>query len=148
MSDEGFITLPSFVVIYSFTPLDAKQMTLTRTHFLAIAWTLGILAACSIPGSDLPKINIVSFDKAAHFVVFAGFGWLWMRALRGTPLRNTGRVIVGGLAYAVLTEIYQGFLPFDRTPDPMDALANALGLLAAVLVYRMWKERLSSIKAP
>ncbi len=119
-------------------------MTFTRAHLLAIAWTLGILAACTIPGSDLPKINIVLFDKAAHFVVFAGFGWLWMRALRGTPLRNTQRVLAGGLAYTVLTEIYQGILPFDRTPDPVDVLANALGLLAAVLVYRVWNERLTS----
>ena len=106
---------------------------MTRAHLLAIVWTLGILAACTIPGSDLPKINIVSFDKAAHFVVFAGFGWLWMWALRETP-RRTWRVLAFGLAYAVLTEIYQGFLPF--------------GLLAAVLVYRMWKVRHASIKAP
>ncbi len=122
-------------------------MTFTRAHFLAIAWTLGILAACTIPGSDLPKINVVSFDKAAHFVVFAGFGWLWMWALRETP-QKTWRVLAGGFAYAVLTEIYQGLLPFDRTPDLMDALANALGVLAAVLVYRVWKGRLTSIKAP
>ncbi len=114
---------------------------MTRAHLLAIAWTLGILAACTIPGSDLPKINIVSFDKAAHFVVFAGYGWLWMWALRGTLIRKTWRVLASGLAYAVLTEIYQGFLPFDRSPDPKDALANTLGLLAAVLVYRMWKGR-------
>ena len=119
-------------------------MTFTRAHLLALIWTLGILAACSIPGSDLPKVNIVSFDKAAHFVVFAGFGWLWAAALRGTLARKTGRVLAGGLAYAVLTEIYQGFLPFDRTPDPMDALANALGLLTAVLLYRLWKTRYAS----
>ena len=120
---------------------------MARAHFLAIVWTLGILAACTIPGSNLPKINIVSFDKAAHFVVFAGFGWLWMRALRETPWSTWG-VLAFGLVYAVLTEIYQGFLPFDRTPDPRDALANALGLLAAVLIYRMWKTRQASIKAP
>ena len=54
MNPQVFATLPSFVVIYSL------QMTFTRAHLLAIAWTLGILAACTIPGSDLPKINIVS----------------------------------------------------------------------------------------
>ena len=120
---------------------------MTRAHFLAIAWTLGILAACTIPGGDLPTVNIVSFDKAAHFGVFAGFGWLWMGALRGGLAQTTWRVLAGGLAYAVLTEIYQGFLPFERNPDPMDALANALGLLAAVLVYRWWKARHAPLKA-
>ncbi len=107
----------------------------TRAHLLAFVWTVGILAACSIPGRDLPKVDIVSFDKMAHFAVFAGFGWLWMRALRGPMPGRTWWVLATGLAYAVLTEIYQGFLPFERTPDPLDALANALGLLAAVLLY-------------
>ena len=110
---------------------------MTRYHFLAILWTLGILAACSIPGKDLPDINVVSFDKFAHFGVFAGFGWLWMRALQGPLSHRTKCVLAAGLAYAALTEIYQGLLPFDRTPDPIDALANTLGLLTAVLIYRL-----------
>ena len=114
---------------------------MTRAHLLATLWTLGILAACSIPGQDLPSVNIVSFDKFAHFVVFAGFGWLWMSVLQQPMGRRTGYVVGFGLAYAALTEVYQGFLPFDRTPDPYDALANALGLLAAVLLFRLWKNK-------
>ncbi len=110
---------------------------MTRSHLFALVWTLGILAACSIPGKDLPDINLASFDKIAHFVVFAGFGWLWMRVLQGSLSRRTGYVLASGLAYAALTEVYQGLLPFDRTPDPNDALANALGLLTAVLIYRL-----------
>jgi len=106
-----------------------------RARLLAILWTLGILAGCSIPGKDLPTIRIASFDKVAHFVVFAGFGWLWMRALRESGRRQVWYVLGAGFAYAVLTEIYQGLLPFERTPDPMDALANSIGLLAGVLVY-------------
>ncbi len=111
--------------------------TMTRSHVFAIIWTLGILAACSIPGKDLPDISFYSFDKIAHFVVFAGFGWLWMGALESPPTRRTGYVLASGLAYAALTEVYQGLLPYDRTPDLNDALANALGLLTAVLIYRL-----------
>ena len=105
-------------------------------RLVAIVWTLGILAACSIPGRDLPEVDIVSFDKVAHFVIFAGFGWLWMWALQSPMPRRTAVVLVAGLAYAGLTEVYQGLLPFERSADPFDALANALGLLAAVLLYR------------
>ncbi len=111
--------------------------TMTRALLLAIIWTLVILAACSIPGKDLPAIDIFSIDKIAHFVVFAGFGWVWMWALKSPPPRRTAYVLAFGLAYAALTEVYQGFLPFDRTPDPKDALANALGLLTAILIYRL-----------
>ena len=113
-------------------------MTLAR--LIAIVWTLGILAACSIPGKDIPNINLFSFDKIAHFTVFAGFGWLWMRALTGPMNRRTAYVLGFGLAYAALTEVYQGLLPFNRTPDVHDALANTLGLLTAVLLYRLLKK--------
>ena len=106
-----------------------------RAHWLALGWTFFILAACSIPGRDLPRVGVPDFDKLAHVGVFLVFGMLWMRALHLPVARRTGAVVAGGLAYAVFTEIYQGWLPFERTPDPFDALANALGLLLGVGVY-------------
>ena len=110
-------------------------------HIVAILWTLLILAACSIPGKDIPSINIVSFDKFAHFGVFAGYGWLWMWALRGALNRRMKWVLASGFAYAIFTEIYQGFLPFEREPDPLDALADIAGLVTAVLLYRALQKR-------
>ena len=114
---------------------------MTRAHLIAFFWTLGILAACSIPGRDLPEVDIASLDKLVHFVVFAGFGWLWMHALRAETPARTALVVVAGLVYAGLTDVYQGLLPFDRTPDPFDALANASGLLVAVLLYHLLRRK-------
>ncbi|MDX1547864.1 MAG: VanZ family protein [Rhodothermales bacterium] len=107
----------------------------------AILWTLAILAACSIPGSDLPDPGIPSLDKAVHLGVFFGFGVLWMRALDGRVRRCAGWVLASGLAYGVFTEFWQGWLPFDRSPDPADALANAVGVMLGVLAYRFWHGR-------
>jgi len=102
----------------------------------AVGWTLLILALCTVPGKDLPEINIISIDKIGHFGIFAVFGWLWMRAYTLSDLARRSRyVLVGGLAYAVLTEIYQGIMPFGREADLWDAAANAAGLLAGVGVY-------------
>jgi VanZ family protein len=114
---------------------------LTLAHLIAIFWTLLILAACTIPGKDIPSINIVSIDKFAHFGIFAGFGWLWMWALRGTLISRMKRVLTAGITYAILTEIYQGFLPFERQPDPLDALANIAGLLVAMFLYHAVQKR-------
>lgn len=117
---------------------------ITIPHTLALLWTLLILVACTIPGKDIPSINIVSFDKFAHFSIFAGFGWLWMWALQGTLASRLKWVLVSGIAYAIFTEIYQGFLPFEREPDPLDALANIVGLITAVLLYRTVQRRRSA----
>ncbi len=103
---------------------------------LAIGWTLAILVACSIPGSGLPKVQVFQFDKVAHLVMFGGFGLLWMQALATPLVKRTWHVLVLGTAYGILTEFYQGWLPFDRTPDVFDMLANLVGLVLSLLLFR------------
>ena len=100
---------------------------------LAVAWSLAILAACSVPGEDLPDVDLpLSPDKWVHVGLFIGFGWLWLRA--GA---RVGAVAVGGLAFAVGTEVWQSALPLGRSGDPLDALADAAGLALALGVFRL-----------
>lgn len=106
-------------------------------YYLAILWTVAILAACSLPGNELPKINFDLFepDKIAHFILFFFFGLLWLAAI---PEGKKGRlliIIISGILYAILTEIYQSALPLGRTADPMDSVANIIGLFAAIAIY-------------
>lgn len=121
---------------------DSRSSSLLPSPVLAAAaWTAGILIACSIPGSSLPDTALLSYDKVAHFVLFAGLGWLWMRALRIPLLRRAAVVLACGLAYAVLSEVYQGLLPFERAPDVYDALADSAGVATAVLLYVLVRRR-------
>ena len=105
-----------------------------RNYVLAIGWTLAILAACSLPGDELPKLTLDLFepDKIAHFILFFIFGWLWLEAVPRTQKYRMLWIAIAGILYAILTEIYQGILPLGRTPDPMDSVANLLGLFAAM----------------
>ena len=114
---------------------------MSRKYVLAIGWTLLILAGCSIPGSEIPDIGFSLFeeDKLVHFTFFSMFSWLWSRAL---PDHLPGKMMwigVVGVLYSVGTELYQGMLPWERTPDPIDAIANILGLLTGILVYA-WRK--------
>ncbi len=113
-------------------------MIAPRTAFrLALLWTLLILIAVLIPGSDLPSVGVNGVDKVAHIVLFAGFGWLWMAALT-RPLRTrTSLVLASGLALAVMTEVLQGILPVNRSPEGLDLVADAVGIVLAVLAYRV-----------
>ena len=95
--------------------------------FLALAWTLGVLVGLSIPGESMPAPELLTHDKFLHFGCFFGIAVLWIR----TYPAQWRRVVVLVLLAAWLTEPYQGWLPWaDRQPDPIDAVANTLGLLA------------------
>jgi hypothetical protein len=70
-------------------------------------------------------------DKVVHALVFAGVAWTGLRA--GVPVRP---LVLALLANAVASEVYQSlFLP-QRSGDPLDATADAVGVLVVWLAYR------------
>ena len=102
-------------------------------YTLASAWTLAILAACILPSSGFPSPGVAGLDKLIHVVLFTGFGALWVRALGP---RRTGAVVAAGLAYAVFTELLQTWLPWERSLEIGDMLADGLGVLLGVAAAR------------
>ena len=102
----------------------------------AIAWTVAIGVACSLPGSTIPDSPVLGVDKWVHAGLFLGFGALWSLAAPG----RAWAVLAAGLAYAVAIEVWQGALPIGRSPDPYDALADAVGLVAG-LGLAAWARR-------
>jgi glycopeptide antibiotics resistance protein len=125
------------------------MLTTFQSRLLAaVLWTLGLAVACLLPGQQVPTVRAeLSLDKIAHLVLFAGFGVLWMRALRamawgaGGPSNPALWVLGVGGAFAVGTEVLQYVLPLGRHFDLLDAAANAVGLAVAVLGYRRFARR-------
>jgi hypothetical protein len=123
--------------------MTSLPLSTPQYRWLAVLWTGGIVAACSIPATSLSTLGpALSADKAIHFGLFAIFGLLWMRAL-GPPgaspaLRRRSLFLLGGGGlFAAGTEVYQHLMPLQRQGDPYDALANGAGLLAAVVAYAL-----------
>ena len=108
------------------------------TRRLAIAWTVAIAVACTVPGDQVPDVEfrLLSPDKVVHVVMFLGFGWLWVRA---APLRPRA-VAVGGTGFALATEVWQTVLPIGRSGDPYDVVADLAGL-AVGIVLGLWQRR-------
>lgn len=112
---------------------------MARRAWPAVAWTIVVLVAVLIPGRWIHEktsvnLGILGADKIAHFTLFAGYGLFWLRAAptqRG--LRCIGAV---GVALAVLTELTQGLPVIDRDPDVFDALADVVGMICGLGVYR------------
>jgi VanZ family protein len=112
-----------------------------RTAWIAAIWTLLILIACLIPGREVPDVDIPLADKWVHFIIFAGFSFLWLCTFR-EPGARAG-LIMGAvsvlLGYAV--ELLQGSgITQGRSYDLYDLLADSIGgMLGLILFFSLLK---------
>ncbi|WP_353719533.1 VanZ family protein [Dyadobacter sp. 676] len=104
--------------------LQSTIRLIVRHQWLIWFWSLLILVACTWPGKDLPAAPVLGFDKIVHSGLFT----VWtILALIIYPEKS--RLVVAlGLAYGLGLEFYQQLLPFDRTFDWWDAVADAVGV--------------------
>jgi hypothetical protein len=110
------------------------------------AWvaTAVLLALCLCPKAWVPERSgsgetraFPHADKVIHFTLFAVFAASWSAV--GRSPRARGTILAAGLALAVGTEALQGLPAIDRDPDPLDALADAVGTVAGVVAAgRVW----------
>lgn len=116
-------------------------------RWAAALWTAAIIIGCSIPPSRLASVEpALTFDKLAHFGLFAIFAVLWLRGLcppcSSPPWsrfrRLGGLMFVIGILFAAGTELYQHLLPMKRTADPYDALADGAGLAVGIGMYALY----------
>lgn len=108
---------------------------------LAIAWTIGILVLCMIPGRDVPQVNIVGIDKVAHVILFAVFGILWLRTSANPTARTAVSVVAFGIFFGIAIEIIQHLQNMGRMFDPFDAVADAVGVAVSVAIVMYIRHR-------
>lgn len=113
-------------------------------------WIAGILTALSVPLGGVPKMDRApGLDLVVHLVLFAGLAVLAMRALRPDPasdaperLRIDALWTLGlGTVFAAATEVFQHFLPTNRSADPLDFVADAVGLVLGTVAYVVRRRR-------
>ncbi len=97
-------------------------------RLVALLWTVGLFAATLTPGTYVPSVPILSFDKVVHVALFFGFAMLW---LANYPTRRRD-VFIGGLIVGIAIEVLQNWLPIDRSGDLYDVVADTIGLLLAL----------------
>jgi VanZ family protein len=79
-------------------------------------------------------------DKVLHMAGYGLFGALFYRAYGSRRKKYSTRrlaitSVVATVLYGLSDEVHQYFVPF-RTADPLDLLADAIGGVIGVLVYR------------
>ena len=104
-----------------------------------------IFGISSIPKLPSPDIGIVFIDKVAHFLEYAVFVILALRAFARPPVAAGGDrlYLIGMLAalvYAVADEYHQSYVP-GRTADWYDVIADSLGVWCGAMGYRLMGRR-------
>lgn len=92
-----------------------------------------------MPSSSFEKLNdfrelsdfiqIENIDKVVHFCLFFGLCIMLYNAYR----IRSWIIIIIPFAISYLIEVLQGVLPFNRSYDLQDLLANLVGILTAYL---------------
>ena len=99
------------------------------------ACTILLLASSFIPGSSIPNVPILSWDKAAHVLVFLVYALLLAAASR--TRKGWGWItLAGGSVMGIATEWLQSFAP-GRDVSGYDFIANVIGVLIGIGVVAL-----------
>jgi len=103
-----------------------------------------ILLLGGLPGNSFPNISLwrlLSFDKFAHFFVFAVFSFLWGVAFakqrKNYLLFDKAPLIACGMGimYGAIIELLQGTLFVNRSADFIDIIANSIGSALGYVIF-------------
>ena len=107
---------------------------------IALFWAIVIATLHAIPGQDLDFAeldDLFLLDKLFHLAVFSIGGWLLVRALKQQYTKHAFRYTLLYYAiYGLLLELMQGYCFEGRSADLLDWVADVVGVLLALLLYK------------
>lgn len=112
-----------------------------KYHFPFILWALIIFIQSSFPAVELPKVEIISFDKIVHMGVFgllAGLCYLSLIHLNRESTFTLNAFLwsaVITIIYGASDEFHQYFVP-NRSSEVQDWLADVVGVLIMLLIIK------------
>ncbi len=108
-----------------------------------------IVGLTLVPASDLPNLKMFSYDKIGHFLMFAGWTYLFgiVKGLRKNSIPNLWEIFAYGTIFGILIEFMQEVMPFKRSGEVMDIVVDSLGAgFAVIFVYYTLKRYFISEK--
>ncbi len=111
----------------------------------SVLWLLIIAVASLLPSSKVPDIDVS--DKWIHFVFYAIFAFLLFLSTLGYTKSTNSRVarwrfvLITGTVTGFCIELIQHYLILGRQGEWLDVLANTLGLLVALSIADLLKNK-------
>jgi len=119
-------------------------MKLLKYYVPATIWIILILFVCTLPGNDIPTnsfLEKIHFDKFVHFGLFGGIvlflslGIYWQKK-HISPVTLLLLVFVAA-GYGLVIEFIQKYWAINRSFDMYDVVADTLGAIAGVWVFKL-----------
>jgi len=124
--------------------LSTKLNGSAKAKIAASLWTILVIVASSVPGSNTPRVSILGLehlDKVVHWIMYGGVVLLWSIALSKAKAREIAFVFVASICLGVSMEILQNNVFVERSFEILDIIANIMGSISGlVLYYKIFKK--------
>lgn len=108
-------------------------------------WTIVVIAVSLIPSSnfDARQFDIEGIDKVIHFSMYALMTLFWStgfkRQYKSKKIRKYAFhiAVIGGFLLSLILEVFQEIFIFSRSFDWLDLIANGIGCIFGVVVFKL-----------
>ncbi len=121
-----------------------KQKIKNKYFILLIVWFIVIFILSSISGNKLHKIDgfkIPHLDKFVHFIMYFTLQYLWLKFMLTSNIEAKKSFIITSsiisVTYGVFLEMMQSLFFIARSGDLYDAITNTIGVIFALLFYKI-----------
>jgi len=95
------------------------------------------------PSRDLPKVpTFPHMDKLIHFTLYLIFTFLCLFASSIKKSRNIPWIIIMVFAMCFTTEFLQKIMPYGRSFEYYDMMANSCGIIVGLLFFNYIRKRI------
>jgi VanZ family protein len=116
-----------------------------RIQLPALLWAFLIYILC-VSDSEQIKLNAyllgIPLDKIAHFGIFLIFAFLLIWGIfvkiRIFKFKSASLALLIAIVYGILIEILQHFFTIHRQADIFDVLADTIGAISGVIMFRFF----------
>lgn len=112
-----------------------------KYFWLAICWTILVTFLSLVDSNYVPSVKIPNADKVVHFIFYFFFTIIWYLSFKGNNKgKHKNKILLiscmTSVIYGIVMEIFQTLFTMSRSADVKDVVANIIGSIAAVILYK------------
>lgn len=118
--------------------MPIKKLLERNALFIAIFLTLFIAVVSLISFKGVHLVKVDNSDKFGHLLAYFLLSLSWLFALNSSSKKKikTYILILILISYGIIIEVLQGVLTTYRQADVYDIMANTIGVLFAVILFK------------